>query len=137
MTLDYVNIWKRSASFSINSLVLNWVEHGFSLWISLNQELNFYKYTLFFYNNTLYKNSKAQIGYKKKQIKNKVKLRLCSVIYRFGFIFREIEFRETIDLYFGKFFKISFFSFLFFPSFSTGQCEVIVKYKNWNLLEHE
>ena len=36
-------------------------------------------HTLFFDKNTLYKDIKAQIGYKKEQIENKVKLGLCSV----------------------------------------------------------
>ena len=42
-------------------------------------------------------------------------------------------------LYLGKFFKISFLPFWSgkFPVFQQARCEVIVKYTNCNLLEHE
>ena len=53
---------------------------------------------------------------------------------------RSIKSKIFLDLYLGKFFRISFF----FPSemgnfwlFQQARYEVIVKYTNCNLLEHE
>ena len=79
-----------------------------------------------------------------------MKLGLCSVrtknIYHES---REMLFKNnlrsisnllyTIDLYLGKFFKISFFPFEIgnFRLFQQARCEEIVKYTNCNLLEDE